>query len=44
MPFNRSDKTENRSDESRMKQSARTVKPEKAAERPPSLNGINKKT
>ncbi|GGF90096.1 hypothetical protein [Paenibacillus abyssi] len=42
MPNNRSETKENRNSESRMKQQARTLRTEKAAKRPPSLNGINK--
>ncbi len=42
MPHNRSQQTENQHNESQMKEEAQTVKHEKAAHRPPSLNGINK--
>lgn len=42
MPHNRSQKTENQHNESRMKEEAQTVKNEKAAQLPPNLNGINK--
>ncbi|MFC3791190.1 hypothetical protein ACFOQM_20895 [Paenibacillus sp. GCM10012307] len=42
MPINRSEKTENQNNESRMKEEARTVKGQKAAQIPPNLNGISK--
>ncbi|MDF2835417.1 MAG: hypothetical protein K0Q63_1057 [Paenibacillus sp.] len=43
MPHNKSNKINNRQNESSINEEEQTVKAEKAAKRPPSLNGINKK-
>ncbi|MDQ6418060.1 hypothetical protein RB620_01290 [Paenibacillus sp. LHD-117] len=42
MPHNKSKKINNLQNESSISEEAITVKGEKAAKRPPSLNGINK--
>ncbi|MCQ6560129.1 hypothetical protein [Paenibacillus mendelii] len=42
MPWNKSEKKENRGTESSIKEPAITLTPENTANRPPSLNGINK--
>jgi len=42
MPFNKSQKINNQQNESSITETEQTVKSEKAAKRPPSLNGIDK--
>ncbi|WP_155985737.1 hypothetical protein [Paenibacillus gorillae] len=42
MPFNKSDKKENQRNQSSYKEEAASTKLNKSANRPPSLNGINK--
>ncbi|MFF2089689.1 hypothetical protein [Paenibacillus sp. NPDC058174] len=42
MPFNKSDKKDNQHNQSSIKEEAISTKENKAANRPPSLNGINK--
>jgi hypothetical protein len=42
MPWNKSEKKENQQNESSIQESARTIKSDKAADRAPNSNGINK--
>lgn len=42
MPFNKSEKLNNRQNDSSINEKATSVKLNKFAKRPPSLNGINK--
>lgn len=42
MPFNKSNKTENQQNHSSFREQTITLKSEKFAKRPPSMNGINK--
>ncbi|QYR19030.1 hypothetical protein KZ483_13690 [Paenibacillus sp. sptzw28] len=42
MPWNKSEKKENQQNESSIKESSRTIKSDKAADRVPNSNGINK--
>ncbi|GFN32335.1 hypothetical protein [Paenibacillus xylaniclasticus] len=44
MPYNKSRKINNQHNEASLKEEERTPKERKQAERPPSLNGINKET
>lgn len=44
MPYNKSKKINNQHNEASLKEEAQTSKASKQAERPPSLNGINKET
>jgi hypothetical protein len=44
MPFNKSKKTENLQNDSSLREEAVTPKNDKMADRPPSLNHINKQT
>ncbi|WP_272898778.1 hypothetical protein [Paenibacillus sp. MMS18-CY102] len=42
MPYNKSEKTKNQHNEASIKEEEQTAKASKQAERPASLNGINK--